>query len=167
MKARPGPEEVDENKSRARSVELCNDLWWISKHYQALTGLHHSVYTNAQLMSHESKNRENDKSSNETGAAVQQGDPEDVPEGQTQRKHSRQDRKRQIWVQNEWVVKKIIGILMPVISCFVLPIAIVVIVIVAAQDNQSSSSQAICKHYLGCCIFPDLESKEIFTSEQF
>lgn len=67
----------------------------------------------------------------------------------------------------EWVVKKIMCVLIPVISCFVLPIAIVVIVIVAAQDNQSSNSQAICKHYLGCCIFPDLESKEIFTSEQF
>lgn len=35
-------------------------------------------------MSHESKNRENNKSSKKTGAAVQEGNPEDIPERQTE-----------------------------------------------------------------------------------
>lgn len=115
-------------------------------------------------MSHESKNRENNKSSNETGATVQQGKQEDIPEKQTQKKNHHWDKtKATFWVQSEQFMQT----LNPVIIRLALPVAIVLIVIVAGQDNQRPTSQTIREHDLGYCVLPNLESKEMFNLKQF
>lgn len=48
------------------------------------TWVDHRVNSSTLLMSHETKNWEDDKSSDKTGAAVEQAEPETVPGGQTE-----------------------------------------------------------------------------------
>ncbi len=65
------------------SVEYCMEFQSISLQIFVYTWLNNIFSTNTLFVGHESKYREDNKSSNKTGPTVQQTEPEAVPTGHT------------------------------------------------------------------------------------